>query len=160
MNQLQALEEEDGPAGTSKGNQLEHLSGPSMMMSLVTTSCSANEERSAGARGPAGTEAKKSQSAKGFCDGDNQQRATSSRGNLELAIAKRCRSNKLVRQRFAFAIRFTDGSCNDGFSSSAKTKEFSRGAKMKKRSAGMMRTSWYIKMVQPMRKDNQLVQIK
>ncbi|KZV30760.1 O-linked N-acetyl glucosamine transferase family protein [Dorcoceras hygrometricum] len=47
MNQLQALEEEDGPAGTSKGNQLEHLSGPSMMMSLVTTSCSANEERSA-----------------------------------------------------------------------------------------------------------------
>ncbi|KZT75577.1 hypothetical protein F511_47398 [Dorcoceras hygrometricum] len=60
MNQLQALEEEDGPAGTSKGNQLEHLSGPSMMMSLVTTSCSADEERSAGAKGPAGTEAKKS----------------------------------------------------------------------------------------------------
>ncbi|KZV21000.1 hypothetical protein F511_38075 [Dorcoceras hygrometricum] len=56
MNQLQALEEEDGPAGTSKENQLEHLSGPSMMMSLVTTSCSADEERSAGARGPAGTE--------------------------------------------------------------------------------------------------------
>ncbi|KZV48235.1 F-box/LRR-repeat protein-like [Dorcoceras hygrometricum] len=47
MNQLQALEEEDEPAGTSKGNQLEHLSGPSMMMSLVTTSCSADEERSA-----------------------------------------------------------------------------------------------------------------
>ncbi|KZV20585.1 zinc finger CCCH domain-containing protein 13-like [Dorcoceras hygrometricum] len=57
MNQLQALEEEDGPAGTSKENQLEHLSGPSMMM---TTSCSADEERSAGAKGPAGTEAKKS----------------------------------------------------------------------------------------------------
>ncbi|KZV37510.1 general transcriptional corepressor trfA [Dorcoceras hygrometricum] len=60
MNQLQALEEEDEPAGTSKGNQLEHLSGPSMMMSLVMTSCSADEERSAGARGPAGTEAEKS----------------------------------------------------------------------------------------------------
>ncbi|KZV35228.1 hypothetical protein F511_43191 [Dorcoceras hygrometricum] len=59
MNQLQALEEKDGPAGTSKWNQLEHLSGPSMMMSLVTTSCSADEERSAGARGPAGTEAEK-----------------------------------------------------------------------------------------------------
>ncbi|KZV32439.1 hypothetical protein F511_15697 [Dorcoceras hygrometricum] len=45
----------------------------------------------------------------------------------------------------ASVTRFTDGSCNDGFSRSAKTKEFSRGAKMKKRSAGMMRTSWYIK---------------
>ncbi|KZV13739.1 hypothetical protein F511_45099 [Dorcoceras hygrometricum] len=60
MNQLQALEEEDGSAGTSKENQLEHLSGPSMIISLVTTSCSADEERSAGARGPAGTEAEKS----------------------------------------------------------------------------------------------------
>ncbi|KZT76523.1 hypothetical protein F511_46451 [Dorcoceras hygrometricum] len=60
MNQLQALEEEDEPAGTLKGNQLEHLSGPSTMMSLVTTSCSADEERSAGAKGPAGTEAEKS----------------------------------------------------------------------------------------------------
>ncbi|KZV36862.1 hypothetical protein F511_27971 [Dorcoceras hygrometricum] len=37
------------------------------------------------------------------------------------------------------AVDSADGSCNDGFS---------RGAKMKKRSAGMMRTSWYIKMVQ------------
>ncbi|KZV49175.1 RNA-binding protein FUS-like [Dorcoceras hygrometricum] len=46
------------------------------------------------------------------------------------------------------AVDSADGSCNDGFSRSAKTKEFSRGAKMKKRSAGMMRTSWYIKMVQ------------
>ncbi|KZV39507.1 hypothetical protein F511_35679 [Dorcoceras hygrometricum] len=46
------------------------------------------------------------QSVEGFCDGDNQQRASISRGNLELAIAKRCRSNKLVRQRFAFALRF------------------------------------------------------
>ncbi|KZV53697.1 hypothetical protein F511_38747 [Dorcoceras hygrometricum] len=46
-------------------------------------------------------------SAEGFCDGDNQQRASTSRGNLKLAIAKRCRSNKLVRQRFAFALRFS-----------------------------------------------------
>ncbi|KZT76260.1 hypothetical protein F511_46717 [Dorcoceras hygrometricum] len=60
MNQLQALEEEDGSACTSKENQLEHLSGPSMMMSLVTTSCSADKERSAGAKGSAGTEAEKS----------------------------------------------------------------------------------------------------
>ncbi|KZV34677.1 hypothetical protein F511_21792 [Dorcoceras hygrometricum] len=59
MNQLQALEEEDEPTGTLKENQLEHLSGPSMMMSLVTTSCSADEVRSAGAKGPAGTGAKK-----------------------------------------------------------------------------------------------------
>ncbi|KZV07138.1 hypothetical protein F511_45380 [Dorcoceras hygrometricum] len=60
LNQLQALEEEDEPAGTLKENQLEHLSGPSMMMSLVTTSCSADEVRSAGAKGPAGTDAEKS----------------------------------------------------------------------------------------------------
>ncbi|KZV23981.1 hypothetical protein F511_20902 [Dorcoceras hygrometricum] len=30
-----------------------------------------------------------------------------SRCYLKLAIAKRCRSNKLVRQRFAFALRFS-----------------------------------------------------
>ncbi|KZV56643.1 hypothetical protein F511_02142 [Dorcoceras hygrometricum] len=68
-NQLQALEEEDGPAGTSKGNQLEHLSGPSMMM---TTSCSADEERSAGARRPAGELSDDEVSS----DISNQQRAT------------------------------------------------------------------------------------
>ncbi|KZV23381.1 hypothetical protein F511_09126 [Dorcoceras hygrometricum] len=34
-----------------------------------------------------------------------QQRASTSRGNLELAIAKRCRLHKLVRQRFAFALK-------------------------------------------------------
>ncbi|KZV53558.1 hypothetical protein F511_27107 [Dorcoceras hygrometricum] len=47
------------------------------------------------------------ESVEGFCDGDNQQRASTSRGNLKLAIEKRCRSNKLVRQRFAFALRFS-----------------------------------------------------
>ncbi|KZV36832.1 hypothetical protein F511_03556 [Dorcoceras hygrometricum] len=36
-----------------------------------------------------------------------QQRASTSRGNLELAIAKRCRLHKLIRQRFAFALRFS-----------------------------------------------------
>ncbi|KZV45361.1 hypothetical protein F511_09018 [Dorcoceras hygrometricum] len=35
-NQLQALEEEDVPAGTSKENQLGHLSGPSKMMSSMS----------------------------------------------------------------------------------------------------------------------------
>ncbi|KZV45506.1 LRR receptor-like serine/threonine-protein kinase [Dorcoceras hygrometricum] len=34
-----------------------------------------------------------------------------SRCYLELAIAKRCRSNKLVRQRFAFALRFSRWFC-------------------------------------------------
>ncbi|KZV23573.1 DEAD-box ATP-dependent RNA helicase 16 [Dorcoceras hygrometricum] len=34
-----------------------------------------------------------------------QQRASTSRGNLELAIAKRCRLHKLIRQRFAFALK-------------------------------------------------------
>ncbi|KZV49356.1 serine/threonine-protein kinase-like protein [Dorcoceras hygrometricum] len=32
---------------------------------------------------------------------------------LELAIAKRCRSNKLERQRFAFALSFSRWSCDD-----------------------------------------------
>ncbi|KZV37591.1 hypothetical protein F511_13862 [Dorcoceras hygrometricum] len=32
-------------------------------------------------------------------DGDNQQRASTSRGNLKLAIAKRCRSNKLQKRK-------------------------------------------------------------
>ncbi|KZV13863.1 putative UDP-3-O-acylglucosamine N-acyltransferase 2, mitochondrial [Dorcoceras hygrometricum] len=36
-----------------------------------------------------------------------QQRASTSSWCLELAIAKRCRLNKLIRQRFAFAIRFS-----------------------------------------------------
>ncbi|KZV26233.1 hypothetical protein F511_43698 [Dorcoceras hygrometricum] len=113
------------------------------------TSCSADEERLAGAKGLAGTGAKKSRKkAAGALSIDDvissditisRKLMFTSRRHLELAIAKRCRSNKLVRQRFAFAL---------GFSRSAKTKEFSRGSKMKKRSAGMMRTSWYIKMVQ------------
>ncbi|KZV37776.1 clathrin assembly protein [Dorcoceras hygrometricum] len=34
-----------------------------------------------------------------------QQRASTSRGNLELAIAKRCRLHKLIRQHFAFALK-------------------------------------------------------
>ncbi|KZV40634.1 hypothetical protein F511_34398 [Dorcoceras hygrometricum] len=37
----------------------------------------------------------------------NQQKASTSSWCLELAIAKRCRSNKLARQRFAFALRFS-----------------------------------------------------
>ncbi|KZV46139.1 hypothetical protein F511_13965 [Dorcoceras hygrometricum] len=90
--ELQALEEEDGSA--------------------------ADEERSAGAKGPGGTEAKKSpvelklsavvkRSAreKRRRTGRSISRELQPGGNLELAIAKRCRSNKLVRQRFAFALR-------------------------------------------------------
>ncbi|KZV38619.1 putative receptor-like protein kinase [Dorcoceras hygrometricum] len=34
-----------------------------------------------------------------------QQRASTSRVNLELAIAKRCRLHKLIRQRFAFVLK-------------------------------------------------------
>ncbi|KZV28045.1 hypothetical protein F511_31813 [Dorcoceras hygrometricum] len=37
----------------------------------------------------------------------NQQKASTSSWCLELAIAKRCRLNKLIRQRFALAIRFS-----------------------------------------------------
>ncbi|KZV36758.1 alpha-mannosidase [Dorcoceras hygrometricum] len=79
MNQLQALEEEDGSAGTSKGNQLEHLSGPSMMMSLVTTSCSADEERTADSADglamikPAGTTLKRNQQAAASTSSRKQQ---------------------------------------------------------------------------------------
>ncbi|KZV45947.1 hypothetical protein F511_32134 [Dorcoceras hygrometricum] len=51
------------------------------MTSAVMSSQSADEESSAGALSE---------------DGDNQQRASTSRGNLKLAIAKRCRSNKLM----------------------------------------------------------------
>ncbi|KZV40211.1 hypothetical protein F511_27597 [Dorcoceras hygrometricum] len=144
MNQLQALEEEDGPTGTSKGNQLEHLSGPSMMMSLVTTSCSADEERSAGARGPARTEAKKSRKL------ELERESSAGALSVDDISSDVINQQKIYQQRATVqpAVDSADGSCNDGFSRSTKTKEFSRGAKMKKRSAGMMRTSWYIKMVQ------------
>ncbi|KZV55421.1 hypothetical protein F511_41717 [Dorcoceras hygrometricum] len=39
----------------------------------------------------------------------NQQKASTSSWCLELAIAKRCRLNKVIRQRFALAIRFSRG---------------------------------------------------
>ncbi|KZV32643.1 hypothetical protein F511_14767 [Dorcoceras hygrometricum] len=122
MNQLQALEEEDGPAGTSKGNQLEHLSGPSMMMSLVTTSCSADEERSAGAKGP--DKAAGALSIDDVISSDitisrkiYQQRASTSSWYLKLAIAKRCRLHKLIRQRFDFALKIQQMVCDDKTSS-------------------------------------------
>ncbi|KZV17599.1 hypothetical protein F511_14996 [Dorcoceras hygrometricum] len=45
-----------------------------------------------------------SQSAVSYC--------STSRLYLKLAIAKRCRLDKWIRQRFAFALRFSDGFCD------------------------------------------------
>ncbi|KZT75641.1 hypothetical protein F511_47334 [Dorcoceras hygrometricum] len=71
------------------------------MTSAVMSSQSADEEKAAGAL-----------SIDDVISSDitisrkiDQQRASTSRGNLKLAIAKRCRSNKLVRRRFAFKLK-------------------------------------------------------
>ncbi|KZV36415.1 hypothetical protein F511_22888 [Dorcoceras hygrometricum] len=68
-----------------------------------------DEERSASARRPAGE----------LSNGDvssnvsNQQEATvqTSSWYLKLAIAKRCRLNKSIRQRFAFALKIQQMAC-------------------------------------------------
>ncbi|KZV51171.1 hypothetical protein F511_19721 [Dorcoceras hygrometricum] len=62
------------------------------MTSAVMSSQSADEESSAGALSE---------------DGISRQLLFTSSWCLELPIAKRCRSNKLERQRFAFALRFS-----------------------------------------------------
>ncbi|KZV21920.1 separase [Dorcoceras hygrometricum] len=76
---------------------VESVDGLSMMTSAVSSQ-SADEESSAGALSE---------------DGDNQQRASTSRGNLKLAIAKRRRLDKWTRQRFAFALSFSRWFCEE-----------------------------------------------
>ncbi|KZV36167.1 hypothetical protein F511_22835 [Dorcoceras hygrometricum] len=46
-----------------------------------------------------------------------QQRASTSSWYLKLAIAKRCRLHKLIRQRFAFALKIQQMVCDDKTSS-------------------------------------------
>ncbi|KZV31951.1 hypothetical protein F511_41006 [Dorcoceras hygrometricum] len=68
-----------------------------------------HEERSAGARRPAGE-----LSNDDISDNvSNQQEATvqTSSWYLKLAIAKRCRLNKSIRQRFAFALKIQQMAC-------------------------------------------------